>query len=121
VLETFLQEEAARILKRAPAAIDVTKPFRVMGLDSLMALEFRNRLESSFGIRLPATLAWNYPTVTALARHLLTRLVLDVPSPTAPAEPMADQTDDVERLLAEIEGLSDDEARQLALDTTAGS
>ena len=35
-----------------------------------MAMELRAELERKLGRRLPATLAWNYPTVTALARHL---------------------------------------------------
>jgi acyl transferase domain-containing protein/acyl carrier protein len=122
VLETFLQEGAARILKCAPAAIDVTRPFRVMGLDSLMALEFRNHLESSFAIKLPATLAWNYPTVTALARHLIARLAGDSVKPVpAPAGLPADRSGDVERLLAEIEQLSDAEARQLAMESAERS
>ena len=41
-----------------------------MGLTSLLAMEFRNRLERALGRALPATLAWNYPTVRALADHL---------------------------------------------------
>ena len=45
-----------------------------LGLESLTALEFRKRLESSLGTRLSATIVWNYPTVVAMAKFLLTRL-----------------------------------------------
>jgi hypothetical protein len=35
-----------------------------------MALELRNLLEAGSGLSLSATLAWNYPTLGALASHL---------------------------------------------------
>ncbi len=41
-----------------------------MGLTSLLSLELRNRLERALGRALPATLAWNYPTIAALSKHL---------------------------------------------------
>ena len=44
-----------------------------LGLDSLMALELRNRLESSLGITLPAALVWAYPTISDLAGALCER------------------------------------------------
>ena len=37
-----------------------------MGLNSLMAIELRNRLETALGRPLSATLAWNYPTIEAI-------------------------------------------------------
>ena len=45
-----------------------------LGLDSLMALELRNRLEASLGITLPAALVWAYPTISALAEALCERM-----------------------------------------------
>ena len=41
-----------------------------MGLDSLMALEFRNRLETAIERSLPATIAWNYPSIQSLVEYL---------------------------------------------------
>lgn len=41
-----------------------------LGLDSLMAVELRERLEASVGSALPTTLIFNHPTVSALARFL---------------------------------------------------
>jgi hypothetical protein len=39
-----------------------------------MALELRNRLERNLRLKLSATLVWNYPTITAIAAHLESRL-----------------------------------------------
>jgi acyl carrier protein len=42
-----------------------------MGMDSLMAVELKGRLERSLGVQLPSTLTFNYPTIKALADFLL--------------------------------------------------
>jgi myxalamid-type polyketide synthase MxaE and MxaD len=89
----------------------VLKPLRAMGLDSLMALELRNRLEASLDLRLPATLAFNYPTVARMASHLLEKLALPDAAPAEGAA--APSLDDLERLLAEVEQLPDEEAARL--------
>ncbi len=52
-------------------------PFRGYGMDSLMSLEIRNRLEASLGLRLSAALLFTYPTTAALVDHLLAELQLD--------------------------------------------
>jgi NAD(P)-dependent dehydrogenase (short-subunit alcohol dehydrogenase family) len=44
------------------------------GMDSLMAVELKNRLQTSLGISLPSTVAFDYPTAPALAQYLLSRM-----------------------------------------------
>ena len=67
----WLRAEVARVLGRdTPEAIDTAQGFFEMGLDSLMAVDLKRRLEKAIGLTLPRTLAFEFPSVEALARHL---------------------------------------------------
>ncbi|HTU61739.1 MAG TPA: beta-ketoacyl reductase, partial [Polyangiales bacterium] len=67
LLEERVVRHASSILKLPATRIDVRKPLGSFGLDSIMALELRKRLERDLSLALPATLIWNYPTAVALA------------------------------------------------------
>lgn len=71
VLEDFLQKQAARILGMDSARLSLDKPLDTMGLDSLMAMELKNRLESKLNIQLPISSLLQGPTVTELVTQIL--------------------------------------------------
>jgi myxalamid-type polyketide synthase MxaD len=90
MLLEHVRGRVARILRLELSHVDRDAPLKSMGLDSLMTLELRNRLEADLGLRLSATLVWNYPTVTALAAHLAQALRLEVPDAAAASIPASD-------------------------------
>ncbi|MDI3284904.1 type I polyketide synthase [Polyangium sp. 15x6] len=86
LVETHLLEQVGRVLRLEPGRIDKQAPFVSLGMDSLMSLELRNRLEASTGLKLSAALLFTHATPTALAAYLLERL-LPQQATNAPAEP----------------------------------
>ncbi|WP_456243073.1 SDR family NAD(P)-dependent oxidoreductase [Streptomyces luteolifulvus] len=74
VLDLVLDRVAVVLGFATAADVDPDRAFREMGFDSLTAVEFRNRLGQTLGLRLPVTLAFDYPSPTALARYLLGEL-----------------------------------------------
>jgi len=80
LLVETLQGEIARILGLGSRSdVSPTRAFRELGMDSLVAVELRNRVAALSGLSLPATLAFDYPHVQALSRFLLGRLELAAP------------------------------------------
>jgi phthiocerol/phenolphthiocerol synthesis type-I polyketide synthase C len=70
-----VRELASRVLRLDVGEVERETPFKALGLDSLMGLELRNRLESAFGLELSPTLLWTYGSARALAGALCERVV----------------------------------------------
>ncbi len=110
VLVEQIRELAAQVLKLESAAdVAPRQALFELGLDSIMALELKNRLANSLGCSLRQTLVFDYPTAETLADHLGQAVpgLLD-PRPLTPPQPSSSQT-----LAAEIDELSEEEAEAL--------
>ncbi|MGA5566858.1 type I polyketide synthase, partial [Streptomyces platensis] len=87
VLTDLVRSYAAGVLHYAgPAEVPPDRPFRDLGVDSLIAVELRNALSLACGITLSTTVVFDYPTPTALAGLLRTRIAPvqdDVEQPVA--------------------------------------
>jgi NADPH:quinone reductase-like Zn-dependent oxidoreductase/acyl carrier protein len=114
-LQSHLLAQTAAVLRRDAARIGLDDPLQQAGLDSLMALELRNRLESTLDLSLSPTVIWRHPTLRSLHRHLLELLeppiVEQVVIPDAPGSltrtSAPDELAGIAAFLAEVAALAD--------------
>ena len=74
LLVEFIRGELARVLELRPEDLPVQQPLNTVGLDSLMALELKNKVEAGLSIDLPIMSLIKGPTIAELATELLGRI-----------------------------------------------
>jgi hypothetical protein len=72
-LLSFVTIEIAMVMSLNISAIPAKKPLKELGLDSLLAIEIKNRLSAMVGEELPATLLFDYPSAFAITQYLFDR------------------------------------------------
>ncbi|MEU6392296.1 type I polyketide synthase [Streptomyces sp. NPDC046939] len=82
VLEEVQRLAAQMLGHDGPEQVGAERPFRDLGVDSLIAVELRNVLASVSGVALPATAVFDHPTPEALAAHIYGELFEDDTSTT---------------------------------------
>jgi myxalamid-type polyketide synthase MxaD len=132
-LAAYLRDQLVQVLGLTNSDdLPLARGFFEMGMDSLMALDLKNRLEMDLGFSIPATLIFEYPTIETLSEYLVAEGLADLVASGAepdqntklsapagadtPEEPLLgeavmEQADT--ELLAQIDQLSDEEVDAL--------
>jgi acyl carrier protein len=110
-----LRDNVAKVLGLI-GPLDPRQPLRELGLDSLMAVELRNMIGKALGKPLSVTLLFDYPTLDALADHILASFAAVPPGATQSAE--REQAPG-EASAATLDGLSTGEVEDLLLQELA--
>lgn len=79
ILGRVLLETMAVLGFTDESQVEPDRGFTDMGLDSLMAVELRSRLQELTSLRLPATLAFDFPTPRAVTTRILADLAAQLP------------------------------------------
>ncbi len=127
-IKNWMVEWLVKELKLPVKSIDTSKSFADYGLDSVTAVELSDALQDWLGINLSPTLAYDYPTIESMAQYLsgesgketeevrvekgeVNDFSVDLSSEEITQDSSGDE--EVDLLLAELEGLSAEEAEAL--------
>ncbi len=114
----YLSKQLARTLGVSPDELDTSRPMNQMGIDSLMALEIKNRVEPELGVAVPIIKFLEGVSLDDIA--VLLAQEMEMPSarnreqiPVSPQDGVLPQRDEAVKLLASIDELSDEEVESL--------
>ncbi|MBI4470556.1 MAG: SDR family NAD(P)-dependent oxidoreductase [Acidobacteria bacterium] len=120
IIESYLIDQVARVLGTSTSKLELDRPLNEMGLDSLMTVELKNRIEKEIGISLPTVELMRGPSISKLSRVLQDQLAGTDSAPRKPPKAQIPITIDGGKktaaagsLLEGIDELSDQEVDSL--------
>ncbi len=126
LLRSYLSQQVVRVLGLSASRLDVHQPLSNLGLDSLMAVELKNRIALDLGVNVPMVKFLQGPSVeqaAALLSEQLTAVVSEASAGFSPAVALPQEARQNghanEHLLANLDQLSDEEVNSLLADTLA--
>lgn len=118
LLQSYLTEQVARVLGLSPARLEIQQPLTNLGMDSLMAVELKNRISADLGVNVPMVKFLQGFSVAQAATQLLDQLTAeaDVPSAASPHASVraADLVDG--DLLSNLDNLSEEQVNSMLAD-----
>ncbi len=116
LLQRFVQSEVSLVLGLGDRQAAPEQGFFEMGMDSLLSLEFKSRLETALAVRLPATLIFDNPTIESLTEFLASEISgQHSDDQVEHARTPVERRDVTRPLVKRIEELSDAEAEEMLL------
>ncbi len=131
LLQSYLADQVARVLGLSVSKLELNQPLSNLGLDSLMAVELKNRIALDLGVNMPMVKFLQGPSVEQAALQILDQLAaeaLDTPPPFSQAITKHQENNNSwhphERLadkhrLEDLNQLSDDEVNSMLIDILA--
>jgi len=122
LLQSYLSEQVARVLGLSPSKLDVQQPLSHLGLDSLMAVELKNRIAVDLKVNVPVVKFLQGFSVDQAVTQVLDQLAAEAANPTTPLAPavaLQKEQQNAEHLLANLDQLSDEKVDSLLTDMLA--
>jgi phthiocerol/phenolphthiocerol synthesis type-I polyketide synthase D len=125
LLQSYLSAQVARVLGLSASKLDLQQPLSNLGLDSLMAVELRNRIAVDLGVKVPVVKFLQGFSVDEAVTQVLDQLTAEGSDPLAPVAQVVTQQKEhidkgnAEQLLANLDQLSDDKVDALLTDMLA--
>ena len=108
LLEAHIREHAIRVLGFNPSSkLDPNQGLASLGMDSLMTIELKNRLQNSLGKPLSSTIVFDHPTVADLAAYLERSFLMGAEGSTRP------QPDDRAGNVSDLQQMTEEDAEAM--------
>jgi SAM-dependent methyltransferase len=117
-LADYIKEQVVNVLRMGPSQpVGLRDRLMDMGLDSLMAVELRNKLREGLGLeeKLPATIVFDYPTIEAMSDYIAPKVLGTDDSEPAEMDSIETESEATNSVGQKIMQLTDDELEKLLI------